>query len=123
MSKLVKIIIIIIAAFILLSLCLYKFQPGRNRNASGEGASRQAAAVEEAEGEIGVVDEESRTLTLINHSSSIQFSFDDKTSVVQAGRFVRPASIKPGARATVKYQRGGRGLVAREIVLTPSSPY
>jgi hypothetical protein len=125
MSRLVKIIIIIIAAFILLSLCLYKLQLGRNHGAphEGKGATFEATTVEEAEGEVGAVDEESRTLTLINNSRSMAFSFDDKTSVMQAGRLLRPASIKPGARATVKYQKRGRRLLAREIVIVPPSPY
>jgi len=122
MSKLARIITIIIVAFVLLSLCLYRLQLHRAKVSlvQGQGEISAIEEVEEAEGEIQTFDEETRTLTLVGNSRPLAFSFDKNTAVVQSGHSLQPATIRPGARARVKYQKKGRRLLAREIRLMPA---
>ncbi len=124
MSKLVRILSVILIGFALSSLVLY-----RVRLSSTLRPSRQAAPapglVEETriiEGEIQSVDPGSRTFTLINEGEEVMLAFDERTSILESGRPVQPASITSGTPATVKYaQRGGKKW-ARRIELAPAEP-
>jgi hypothetical protein len=101
----------------------------RLRLASALRPTRQAAPapglVEETriiEGEIQTIDPGSKTLTLVNDGQEVMLAFDERTSIIESGRPVQPASIASGTAATVKYaQRGGKK-VARRIELSPAEP-
>jgi hypothetical protein len=74
------------------------------------------------EGEIQTVDPASRTFTLMNQGEEVMLAFDERTSIIESGRPVQPASIASGTPATVKYaQRGGKKW-ARRIELAPAEP-
>jgi hypothetical protein len=74
------------------------------------------------EGEIQTVDPGSRTFTLRNEGEEVMLAFDERTSILESGRPVQPASITSGTPATVKYtQRGGKKW-ARRIELAPAEP-
>lgn len=123
-SKLVRILSVILIAFALSSLVVYRL-----RLASALRPTRQAAPapglVEETriiEGEIQTIDPGSKTLTLVNDGQEVMLAFDERTSIIESGRPVQPASIASGTAATVKYaQRGGKK-VARRIELAPAEP-
>jgi hypothetical protein len=74
------------------------------------------------EGEIQTIDPGSKTFTLVNESEQMMLAFDERTSILESGRPVQPASITSGTPATVKYaQRGGKKW-ARRIELAPAEP-
>jgi hypothetical protein len=121
---LVRILSVILIGFALSSLVLYRL-----RLSSTLRRSRQAAPVpglvEETriiEGEIQTVDPASRTFTIVNEGQEVMLAFDERTSIIESGRPVEPASIASGTPATVKYaQRGGKKW-ARRIELAPAEP-
>jgi hypothetical protein len=77
---------------------------------------------ETVEGEIQAIDARSKTFTLVNESEQVMLAFDERTSILESGRPVQPASITSGTPATVKYaQRGGKKW-ARRIELAPAEP-
>jgi hypothetical protein len=114
LKKLIKIIGVIMAAFMLASLCLYRmqFQPRRP-------AAAPAFETRLAQGQISEIDNDAKTLLLVNDRQLLLFSFDDKTAVSGAGHFVEPQTIASGTKVTVTYWRTGERNWAKEILLMP----
>jgi hypothetical protein len=124
MSKLIRIIVIILFAFALASLLIFRL---RITDApDGPPQSAINSDVQTVEGQIGTVDTDSKTLTLVDGDKQVTFDFDERTAIVESGHAVPPAKIPQGAAASVRYtQRGGKNW-ARKIELlsdTPSEPY
>jgi hypothetical protein len=124
MTNLARILSVILIAFALSSLLLYRL-----RLKSALHPSRQSHAtrslVEETkivEGEIQTVDSDARTFTLKNDAEEMMLAFDERTAILESGRPVQPGSITSGTPATVKYtQRGGKKW-ARKIELASAEP-
>lgn len=124
MNKLVRILSVILIAFALSSLVVYRLRLSSSLLPSTQDQS-PTRLVEETriiEGEIQAVDAGSRTFTLMNEGKEVMLVFDERTSILESGRPVPPASITSGTPATVKYaQRGGKKW-ARRIELVPAEP-
>ena len=124
MSKLIRIIIILLIAFALASLLIYRL-----RITDAPAGPTQPAInsdVETAEGQIGTVDTDTRTLTLVDGDRQVTFDFDERTAIVESGHSVSPAKIPQGAAASVRYsQRGGKNWARKiELLSAPvSDPY
>ena len=124
MSKLVRILIIILIAFSLSSLVLYRARLGTLRPPRpAAAASHLVEETSEIEGEIQTIDPGSNTLTLVNGGNEVMLTFDERTSILApSGKPIKPASIATGTAATVKYaQRGGKKW-ARKIELALAEP-
>ena len=124
MSKLIRIIVIILFAFALASLLIFRL-----RITDAPAGLPQPAInsdVQTAEGQIGTVDTDTRTLTLVDGDKQVTFDFDERTAIVESDHSVPPTKIPQGAAASVRYtQRGGKNW-ARKIELLsspPSAPY
>jgi hypothetical protein len=116
MGKVVRTIVIIIIAFALASLFLYRSRLG-DRTSPRREPPRTSALIE-AEGQVSEVDEDEGRLVLKSGGQSITFKFDELTSITDDGESVSPSAITPGAVATVLYvRRNGRNR-ARAITLT-----
>ena len=124
MSKLIRIIVIILIAFALASLLIFRLR--MTDAPAGPEQSAINTDVQTVEGQIGAVDTDTRTLTLVDGDKQVTFDFDERTAIVESGRSVPPAKIPQGAAASVRYtQRGGKNW-ARKIELLsspPSAPY
>ncbi|HEY3139340.1 MAG TPA: hypothetical protein VGL29_25195 [Blastocatellia bacterium] len=124
MSKLARILIIILMAFALSSLVLYRLRLGSTLRPSRQNTAT-AGLVEETktiDGEIEAVDPGSSTLTLINDGQQLLLAFDERTAILESGRPVQPTSIASGTPATVKYTQRGTKKWARRIELAPAQP-
>lgn len=124
MSNLVRVLSVILIAFALSSLVVYRLRLGRTLRPSfqSQPATRLVEETMTIEGEIQTVDPGSQTLTLMNDGQKVTVRFDDRTSITAYGHPVQPASIISGALASVKYaQRGGKKW-ARRIDLVPAEP-
>ena len=124
MSKLIRIIVIILLAFALASLLIVRLR--MTDAPAGPAQSAINSDVQTVEGQIGTVDTDTRTLTLVDGDKQVTFDFDERTAIVESGRSVPPTKIPQGAAASVRYtQRGGKNW-ARKIELLsapPSDPY
>ena len=124
MNKLVRTLSIILIAFALSSLVVYRLRlsstlPRSRQSTPAPGLVEETTIIE---GEIQTVDPGSRTLTLLNEGEEVMLAFDERTSIVESGRPIKPASIASGTSATVKYaQRAGKKW-ARRIELAPAEP-
>lgn len=58
----------------------------------------------------------------MNDGKEVMLAFDERTSFLESGRPVQPASIASGTRATVKYAQRGGTKWARRIELAPAEP-
>lgn len=124
MSKLVRILGIILIAFSLSSLLVYRLRLGSTlRSSRGyQSTTRLAEETRIVEGQIQAVDVGTQTFTLVNDDEEVKLAFDERTSILESGRPVKPTSITSGRPATVKYtQRGGRKW-ARKVELVPAEP-
>ena len=124
MSKLVRILSVILIAFALSSLLVYRLRLGSTLRPPRQTQSTPGLVEETkiVEGQIQTVDADSKTLTLINDGEEMMLAFDERTAILESGRPVQPASITSGTPATVKYtQRGGKRW-ARKIELVPAEP-
>lgn len=118
MKKLIKVISVIMAVFLLASLGLYRMQFQRRKlPPQGRAEPSTILATKLAEGQISEIDNDAKTLLLMSDRQLMQFSFDDKTAISVAGHFVQPMSIPSGTRVTVKYWSTGDKNWAREILL------
>jgi hypothetical protein len=123
-SKLVRILTVILIGFALSSLVVYRLRlsstlRSSRRNPAATGLVEETRIIE---GEIQTVDPGSRTFTIVNDGQEVMLAFDERTSILESGRPVQPASIASGTPATVKYaQRGGKKW-ARRIELAPAEP-
>ena len=124
MSKLVRIFSVILFAFLLSSLFVYRLRLGGTLRQSWQ-SQATPSLVEETkvvEGQIQTFDPRTQTFTLVNDGEEVMLAFDERTAILESGKPVKPASISSGTPATVKYtQRGGRKW-ARKIELTPAEP-
>ncbi|HXG94543.1 MAG TPA: hypothetical protein VNN73_19535 [Blastocatellia bacterium] len=123
MNKLARIIIIILVAFAIASLLLYKLRLGSLSRPSQQSGIHRTDNVEmqTIEGEIGDVDEQANTLTLVGDGQQVTLAFDERTAIVEEGQHVQPSAIKSGKAARVRYtERGGRNW-ARRIELASST--
>lgn len=124
MSKLVRILSVILIAFALSSFLVYRLRlnstlrPPRQRQ-SGPNLMEETKTVE---GEIQAVDPDARTLTLMNEGEEVMMAFDERTAILESGKPVQPASIASGTPATVKYTQRGSKKWARRIELAPAEP-
>lgn len=122
MSKLVRILSFILIAFALSSLLVYRLRLGTLRPSRGSQSTRLAEETRIVEGQIHTVDPGAQTFTIVNDDEEVDLAFDERTSILESGRPVKPASIMSGTPATVKYtQRGGRKW-ARKVELIPAEP-
>lgn len=124
MNKTARIIFLILAAFVLSSLAIYRLRATGAKPASAPRESERTirAATKTVEGQIDDVDADAGTLTLNDGTERVTLAFDERTEIVESGRVVAPGSITSGASATVRYtQRRGRNL-ARKIELIAGAP-
>lgn len=122
MSKLLRILGIILIAFSLSSLLVYRLRLGTLHPSRGPQSTRLAEETRIVEGQIHTVDPGAQTFTIVNDDEEVDLAFDERTSILESGRPVKPASITSGTPATVKYtQRGGRKW-ARKVELVPAEP-
>lgn len=124
MSKLVRILSVILIAFALSSLVVYRLRLSSTLRRSRPHQSTPGLVQETRiiEGEIQTVDPGSRTFTIVNEGEEVMLAFDERTSILESGRPVQPAAITSGTPATVKYtQRAGKKW-ARRIELAPAEP-
>src|SRR5262245_2588113 len=124
MSKLVRILAVILLTFALSSLVVYRLRLGNTLRPSRQ-SPPTPGLVEETktiDGEIQTVDPSSKTLTLINDGQQLLLAFDERTAIVESGRPVQPTSIASGTPATVKYTQRGTKKWARRIELSPAQP-
>ena len=122
MSKLFRIIIIILLAFALASLLIFRLRLGDAPALPGPPQPSMNADVQTAEGQIGTVDTDTRTLILVDGDKQVTFDFDERTAIIESGHAVPPAKIPQGASASVRYtQRGGKNW-ARKIELLTDRP-
>jgi len=123
-NKLVRNLSVILLAFALSSLIVYRLRLSGSLlpTTQDQPATRLVEETRIIEGEIQAIDEGSRTFTLMNEGEEVMLAFDERTSIIESGRPVQPASITSGTPATVKYaQRGGKKW-ARRIELVPAEP-
>jgi hypothetical protein len=123
-SNLIRVLSVILIAFALSSLVVYRLRLARTLRPSNQSqpATRLVEETRTIEGEIQAVDPGSGTLTLMNEGKEVTLGFDERTSITESGRPVQPASIVSGTPASVKYaQRGGKKW-ARRIELVPAEP-
>ncbi|HWO00516.1 MAG TPA: hypothetical protein VNS63_14750 [Blastocatellia bacterium] len=124
MNKTARIVLLILAAFALSSLAVYRLQLSVARRAPQRNQPGRTirAAMKTVEGQIDTVDPDAGTLTLNDGTEKVTLAFDERTEIVESGKIVEPGLITSGASATVKYtQRRGRNL-ARKIELIASAP-
>ncbi len=124
MSKLIRIIVIILLAFALASLLIFRLR--MTDPPAGPAQSAINSDVQTAEGQIGTVDTDTRTLTLVDGDKQVTFDFDERTAIVESGHSVLPTKIPQGAAASVRYtQRGGKNWARKiELLSAPASdPY
>ena len=123
MSKTARIVFLILGAFALTSLAIYRFVGGAKPAVQQRESARTIRAVTKTvEGQIDAIDADAGTITLNDGTETVTLAFDERTEIVESGRIVEPGSITSGASATVKYtQRRGRNL-ARKIELIASAP-
>lgn len=123
-SSLVRALTVILIAFALSSLLVYRLRLARTLRPSTQSrpATRLVEETRIIEGEIQFVDSNSRTLTLVNDGQEVTLGFDERTSITESGRPVDPTSIVTGTSASVKCaQREGKTW-ARRIELIPDLP-
>jgi hypothetical protein len=121
MNKLLRIITVILAGFALSSLLIYRLRLGDGPTPRNNRQVMQSE-VKTVEGQIGTVDEDAKTMTLVDGDQEVTFSFDERTAIVEQGRAVQPKAIPRGAAAAVKYsQRGGKNW-ARKIEVLAAAP-
>jgi len=123
MNKLLRIIIIILVGFALSSLLIYRLRLGDGPAPRNNRLALQSEVMT-VEGQVGAVDEDAKTMTLVDGDQEVIFSFDERTAIVEQGHAVQPKAIPRGASAAVKYsQRGGKNWARKIEVLavTPSA--
>lgn len=122
MSKLFRIIVIILLAFALASLLIFRLHIGDAPAPPSLPQSSMNSDVQTVEGQIGTVDTDTRTLILVDGDKQVTFDFDERTAIIESGHAVAPAKIPQGASASVRYtQRGGKNW-ARKIELLTGRP-
>lgn len=124
MSKLVRILGVILMAFALSSLVVYRLRLGNTLRAPRQGSTTPILSEETktVEGQIQTVDPNAQTFILVNRGEEVMLAFDERTAILDSGHPVQPASITSGTPATVKYtQRGGKKW-ARKIELIHAEP-
>jgi hypothetical protein len=123
MSKLLRILVVILVAFTLSSLLVYRLRLGglqRNfRSQSSRGIIEETRTVE---GHIQSIDSASKTLTLMNNGEAVMLAFDERTAIMASGHPVQPATITSGTPAKVKYTQQGSKKWARRIELSRDEP-
>lgn len=123
MTKLARILTVILIAFALASLLVYRLRLGALRHSRQAGPTQKLLEeTRTVEGEIQAVDPDARTLTLINDGEKLMLAFDERTAILESGKVVPPASIASGTSATVKYTQRGTKKWARRIELVPAEP-
>ena len=121
MNKLLRNITIILVGFALSSLLIYRLRLGDGPTPRDNRPVMQSE-VKTVEGQIGTVDEDAKTMTLVDGDQEVIFSFDERTAIVEQGHAVQPKAIPRGAAAAVKYsQRGGKNW-ARKIEVLAAAP-
>jgi hypothetical protein len=123
-NKLVRILSVILLAFLLSSVFVYRLRLGGTlrRGRQPQPTPNLVEETKVVEGQIQAFDPGAQTLTLVNDSEEVMLAFDERTAILSSGKPVKPASISSGTPAMVKYtQRGGRKW-ARKIELTPAEP-
>ena len=124
MNKTARIVLLILVAFALSSLAVYRLRVGGGKPAARiqDSARTIRAATKTVEGQIDSVDADAGVITLNDGTETVTLALDERTQIVESGMIVEAASITSGASATVKYtQRRGRNL-ARKIELIASIP-
>jgi len=122
MKKLIEIIGILLMAFALSSLLVYRTRLRDAPPLQPPGVRADRSEVKIVEGQIGIVDTGANTLTLFDGDREVTFIFDGRTAIVESGRAVKPGSIPRGASAAVKYtQRGGKNWARKIELLTAQS--
>ena len=125
MKRLIEIICLIIIAFILSSLWLYRHRLGQATLQQSSAQDRQALSVDlaTAEGEISTFDTGNRTMILTDGNNSLTISLDDKTAISESGHPVRFTAIPSGAKAKVSYRKKSGRYWAVQIELLPGNSY
>ncbi len=123
MNRLLRIIIIIIIAFILASLVVFRLRLGRTMVAPRQETidQNQKSEMLTAEGEIETVDPVAGRLILIDGGQTVILEFDDRTAIIQQGQVIVPAQLASGIKAKVRYRAGHDRNWARYIEIDPVS--
>jgi len=123
-SRLARVLSVILIAFALSSLVVYRLRLARSLRPADQNqpSKRLVEETRTIEGEIQSVDPGSRTLILMIDGEEVTLGFDDRTSFTESGRPVLPATIASGTPASVNYaQRRGKKW-ARRIELVSAKP-
>ena len=122
MSKLIQILSVILIAFALSSLFVYRTRLGGTLRPPRSQLPNLIEETKTVEGQIQAVDSDHRTLILIYDGEEVMLAFYERTAILALGRPVQAASIASGTAATVKYtQRGGKKW-ARKIEIARAEP-
>jgi hypothetical protein len=108
MKKLVRTIVVILIAFLALSVGIYRQQLGKMLRPPVQRSGPLEMKI--VSGTVSGVDEENRTLVLDEDGESLVIAFDDRTYVteIESGEAIKADAISAGDEATVKYtERGG----------------
>jgi hypothetical protein len=124
-KRLIEIISLIIIAFILSSLWLYRHRLGQATLPSPSAQDSRDANIDlgMAEGEISTFDTDNRTLILTDGNNSLTVSLDDKTTIFESGHPIRFTAISSGAKAKVRYRKKSGRYWAVQIELLPGNSY
>jgi hypothetical protein len=123
-NKLTRILSLILIAFALSSLLVYKLRLGGTLRGTRQGTA-SPNLVEETktvEGQIQAVDPGTRTLTVVNDAEEVMLAFDERTAILESGHPIQPTAITSGTPATIKYTQKGTKKWARRIELAPAEP-
>lgn len=125
MKRLIEIISLIIIAFILSSLWLYRHRLGQATFEQPSVQDRQETSIDlaTAEGEISRFDTGNRTMILTDGNNSLTISLDDKTAISESGHPIRFTAISSGAKAKVSYRKKSGRYWAVQIELLPGNSY
>ena len=125
MKRLIEIICLIIIAFILSSLWLYRHRLGQATLQQPSDQDRQYSAIDlvTAEGEISTLDTGNKTMILTDGNNSLTISLDDKTAISESGHPIRFTAISSGAKAKVRYRKKSGRYWAVQIELLPGNSY
>ena len=97
MSKLIRIIVIILCAFALASLFIFRLRIADAPLPASPPQSALNSDVKTVEGQIGAVDTDTKTVTLVEGDKQVTFDFDERTAIVESGRAVPPLLVLAGS--------------------------
>jgi len=94
-NKLARILTVILIAFALSSLLVYRLRLGSTLRATrqGNGAPNLVEETRTVEGQIQAVDPGTKTLTVVNDAEEVMLDFDERTAILESGHPIQPTAI------------------------------